>query len=228
VPLVKQIVEMARARRLLTTYTYSFIIVDNDVSVDTSVFAGYYPPLPAKNKRPTEENFRADLHITYTSQAVRTRLNKEDVYNISTPTFSMANPVLTPTVASYAYDEWVKVIQSLTGDISCLCPLAIDAEINNSNQVSKAGFKYWKYNKQRPEYQKNIGTFTMLLWEQYHASNSLFIHDLEHIQQRVNEHNARRTKRSRTVNTDHNDDLIEQGRDIQWDNRAARAKEALK
>ena len=66
----------------------------------------------------------------------------------------------------------------------------------------------------------DAGTLVMYLWEQDLARNSLFIHDLEHLPNRVKEHNARRVKcRSNANGSDHHADLIEQSSDIPWEDR---------
>jgi hypothetical protein len=148
---------------------------------------------------------------------MRTKLVKEDIDSLSTPAFSMMNPVYEQSVSNYLYDEWVKVIPSLTGDIPRLCRLAVDAEVDNSNQMSEASFKMNKQNSLRREYEKNAGTFTMYLWKQDLDGNSLLMNDLEHLPNRVKEHNTRRAKlHFQRKATDHQDDEIEQSRDIPW------------
>jgi hypothetical protein len=217
VPIVRDIVQKAKEAQLQTTYTYVTAEVDGAFIVDTSIFAGYYPELPPKQKRPTHEHYQGPRSVTYTTGAMRTKLVKEDIDSLSTPAFSMMNPVYEQSVSNYLYDEWVKVIPSLTGDIPRLCRLAVDAEVDNSNQMSEASFKMNKQNRLRREYEKNAGTFTMYLWKQDLDGNSLLMNDLEHLPNRVKEHNTRRAKlHFQRKATDHQDDEIEQSRDIPW------------
>jgi hypothetical protein len=129
VPMVKKrIVQKARLARLQTMYTYYSTEIDGALFVETSVFAGFYPQLPGKRKRPTNEHFHGRREATYATRTIRTKLVKKDVEKICTPSFSMANPVFESSVVSYLYEEWVKVITALTGDIPRLCRLAVDAE----------------------------------------------------------------------------------------------------
>ena len=83
--------------------------------------------------------------------------------------------------------------------------------------MNEACFKYWKNHRARKEYSKNPGTFTMHLWEQDLASNSLFVHDLEHIPMRVREHNERRLKRFNGSQSDVANDVREQSLNIGWE-----------
>jgi hypothetical protein len=114
------------------------------------------------------------------------------------------------------YDEWIKVLPSLSADIPRLCRLAIDAEVDNSNQLNEAAFRYWKYNTERQEAEQNPGTLTMHWWEQDMASNSMFINDLDHLKERVNEHNARRSKKRNEPINDAVIDAMEESRDVPW------------
>lgn len=218
VPIVKKIVELAKERKLRTTYTMVKSKVDDNLFVETAVCCGYYPPLPDKKRRPTEDDFRTARSVTWATKTAGSKLKEEHVKGINTDAFMMPNPVLAPSVSSYIYDEWVKVIASLTCDIPRLCRQAVEAEVDNSNQVSEAGFKHMKNNSVRAEYSKNAGTFTMFLWEQDKKACSLFVNDVEHLPIRLGEHFNRRTKRyENALSQDQENDVMEESQDVPFE-----------
>jgi hypothetical protein len=222
VPIVKRLVEEATAQNLrMSHHTYVLSGKQNNkdsdsIYVATSYICGMYPKLPAKRKKPREIDFNQSRGIVYTRKNVITKLVTNAVKEISTETFSMPNPLMAPSVAGYMYDEWVKVLPSLSADIPRFCRLAIDAEVDNSNQLNEAAFRYWKYNKERQEAELNPGTLKMHWWEQDMASNSMFVNDLDHLKERVNEHNIRRSNRRDDPMNDAMIDAMEESRDVPW------------
>jgi hypothetical protein len=105
VQIVRRVVDSAKSRRLRVSYTYLVSANADQVFLETSVVCGLYPPLPRRTQKPTERDFNGTRTAVFTSKSVTSIISKEALNRISTPTFSMPNPMYAPSVCEYMYDE---------------------------------------------------------------------------------------------------------------------------
>jgi hypothetical protein len=123
------------------------------------------------------------------------------------------------------YDEWVKVLLSISCDIPRFCRQAVDAEVDNSNQMNKSGFKFWKNNKECKTHESDAGLFTHYFYEMDQRTNTLWVSDMEHLPLRINEANEWRLNRYIERHPQHNDltsDELNESRNTPWGEQMAR------